>query len=102
MKRSVVDIHPEAILEGRDARDWYFSKSAQAEEAFRIELERAIRLIREAPETWPRYLHGTRRFIFTAFPNSLVYTTDGSLLTGDRNRAREPKTWLLEAAVEVG
>src|SRR3990172_22841 len=54
MKRSVVDIHPEAILEGRDARDWYFSKSAQAEEAFRIELERAIRLIREAPETWPR------------------------------------------------
>jgi hypothetical protein len=56
MKRSVVDIHPEAILEGRDARDWYFSKSAQAEEAFRMELERAIRLIREAPETWPRYL----------------------------------------------
>ena len=95
MKRSVVDIHPEAILEGRDARDWYFSKSAQAEEAFRMELERAIRLIREAPETWPRYLHGTRRFILTAFPYSLVYTTDGShsLVIAIAHANRRPGYW---------
>ena len=95
MKRSVVDIHPEAILEGRDARDWYFSKSAQAEEAFRMELERAIRLIREAPETWPRYLHGTRRFILTAFPYSLVYTTDGSysLVIAIAHANRKPGYW---------
>ena len=95
MKRSVVDIHPEAILEGRDARDWYFSKSAQAEEAFRMELERAIRLIREAPETWPRYLHGTRRFILTAFPYSLVYTTDGSysLVIAITHANRRPGYW---------
>ncbi len=78
MKRSVVDIHPEAILEGRDARDWYFSKSAQAEEAFRIELERAIRLIREAPETWPRYLHGTRRFILAVFLRAVERVLNGS------------------------
>jgi len=75
MSRKIVDLHPEAIAEGREARQWYLSRSTQAEEAFRRELERAIRLIRETPETWPRYLHGTRRIVLTGFPYSIVYTT---------------------------
>lgn len=52
-------------------------------------------LIRETPDTWPRYLHGTRRFILTGFPYSLVYTTDGSysLIIAIAHAKRAPGYW---------
>ena len=58
MSRKIVDLHPEAIAEGREARQWYLSRSTQAEEAFRRELERAIRLIRDTPERGPATFTG--------------------------------------------
>ena len=95
MSRKIVDLHPEAIAEGREARQWYLSRSTQAEEAFRRELERAIRLIRDTPKTWPRYLHGTRRVVLTGFPYSIVYTTDGSysLVLAIAHAKRKPGYW---------
>ena len=95
MSRKIVDLHPEAIAEGREARQWYLSRSTQAEEAFRRELERAIRLIRDTPETWPRYLHGTRRVVLTGFPYSIVYTTDASysLVLAIAHAKRKPGYW---------
>jgi hypothetical protein len=40
--RRVVDVLPQALEEAREARDYYLSKSAAAEEAFRKELEHAV------------------------------------------------------------
>ena len=57
--RRVVDVLPQAIDEAREARNYYLSKSAAAEEAFRKELEHAVGMIREHPGTWPTYVHGT-------------------------------------------
>jgi hypothetical protein len=68
MARRLVDILPQAVSEGRAARDFYLSKSVAVEEAFRLEVERAIALIRDHPETWPTYVLGTRRFILNRFP----------------------------------
>jgi plasmid stabilization system protein ParE len=68
MGRRIVDLHPEAVADGREAREWYQARSAQAAELFRRDLEDAIDRIREAPETWPRYLHGTRRYVLRVFP----------------------------------
>ena len=68
MTRRVVDLHPEAVREDRAAREWYLSRSRQAEDLFPRELDRAIELIRESPETWPRYLHGTRRYVLQVCP----------------------------------
>lgn len=42
MGRRIVDLHPEAIAEGREAREWYRSRNKQAEEFFRLALEQAI------------------------------------------------------------
>ena len=78
MGRRIVDLHPEAIAEGREAREWYRSRSTQAEELFRLALTQAIERIRDSPEAWPHHLHGTRRCLLRAFPYSLVYVTDGS------------------------
>jgi hypothetical protein len=41
MTRHLVDILPQAVNEGREAREFYLSKSAAVEESFRLEIERA-------------------------------------------------------------
>ena len=93
--RRVVDVLPQAIDETREARNYYLTKSAAAEEAFRKELEHAVALIREHPETWPTYVHGTRRFVLHRFPYSLVYRTDGtsSLIIAVAHAKGEPGFW---------
>ena len=95
MTRRLVDILPQAVEEGRQAREFYLSKSSAVEEAFRLELEQAIALIQDHPETWPKYVLGTRRFILNRFPYSLIYTTDGtnSLIVAVAHAKRKPGYW---------
>ena len=95
-KRHVVDVLPQAIEEAREARNYYLSKSPAAEEAFRKELEHAVALIRECPETWPSYVHGTRRFVLRRFPFSVVYRTDdtSSLIVAVAHAKRKPGYWM--------
>ena len=95
MTRRLVDILPQAVNEGREAGEFYLSKSVAVEEAFRLEIERAIALIRDHPDTWPMYVLGTRRFILNRFPYSLVYKTDGtcSLVVAIAHAKRKPGYW---------
>ena len=46
-------IHPEARQDVADGRDWYADHSVLAAERFLDEVDRAVELIREAPERWP-------------------------------------------------
>jgi hypothetical protein len=73
MSRRIVDLHPEAIAEAREARVWYGARSAQAEERFRTELAKAIETIRENPERWPADEDGLRKLRLVGFPYSLLY-----------------------------
>jgi plasmid stabilization system protein ParE len=93
--RRVVDVLPQAVDEAREARNHYRSKSPTVEEAFRQEIERAVALIQGHPETWPTYVHGTRRFVLHRFPYSLVYRTDGtsSLIVAIAHAKRKPGYW---------
>jgi plasmid stabilization system protein ParE len=95
MTRRLVDIIPQAVAEGREAREFYLSKSVAVEEAFRVEIESAIALIRDHPETWPAYVLGTRRYILSRFPYSLVYKTDGtySIIVAIAHAKRKPGYW---------
>lgn len=95
MTRPLVDILPQAVNEGREAREFYISKSAAVEQAFRLEIERAIALIQDHPETWPTYVLGTRRFILNRFPYGLVYKTNGtySLIVAMAHAKRKPGYW---------
>jgi plasmid stabilization system protein ParE len=68
-----VDIHPEAIDEAQAANRWYGERSASAAVAYLAELDLAVEAIAENPEMWPRYVHGTRRYILHRFPFYLVY-----------------------------
>jgi plasmid stabilization system protein ParE len=68
-----LQISPDAVAEARAARLWYAERSEKAGAGFVGELDAAIESIRDAPERWPVYVHGTRRFRMRRFPYLVVY-----------------------------
>ena len=90
-----VDIHPEAIAEAQAANRWYRERSASAAEAYLAELDLAVEAIAENPEMWPRYVHGTRRYILHRFPFYLVYreTADRLEIIAVAHGRRKPGYW---------
>ena len=73
MDHQAIELHPEAIAEARDAREWYAERSSVAADAFMGELDVAIDRICESPDRWASYLHGTRRYLMKRFPYLVVY-----------------------------
>jgi plasmid stabilization system protein ParE len=90
-----VEIHPEAIAEAQAANRWYRERSASAADAYLAELDLAVDAITDSPEKWPRYVNGTRRYIFHRFPFYLVYReTDGKLeIIAVAHGRRKPGYW---------
>jgi len=95
MTRRVVDLHPEAIAEGREARLWYGLRSQTVEDRFRLALRRAIASIRQAPERWPADDVDLRQCRVVGFPYRLIYWTDGesSLVVAIAHNKRRPGYW---------
>ena len=95
MTRRLVEILPQAQEDARNAREFYLSRSAAVEEAFRQELERAVRLIADHAETWPTYVHGTRRFVLNRFPYAVVYRAEAAraLIVAVAHGKRRPGYW---------
>jgi len=75
MARRLVDVHPEAIAETREARLWYRERSPEVEERFRRALLRAVRSVRENPERWPADGDGIRSTPLWGFPFRLLSRT---------------------------
>ena len=73
MNLSPLEIHPDAVAEAQAARQWYESRSDDAARAFVAELDRGIESIRNAPELYPAYMHGTRCYLLRRFPYLLIY-----------------------------
>ena len=63
----------EASEEAEEATRWYRERSGFAEAAFLAEFDHAIAVIMDAPQRWPKYIAGTRRYVFPTFPYSLIY-----------------------------
>jgi hypothetical protein len=95
MTRRVVDLHPEAIAEGREARLWYRLRSQRAEDRFRLALRHAIASIRDAPERWPADAQGLRQYRLRGFPYRLIYWTEGdyTLVVAIAHSKRRPGYW---------
>ena len=60
--------HPLAWREVEEADSWYLSRSYDVSVEFLSELYAAVEEISQAPQRWPKYLHGTRRFVMQRFP----------------------------------
>lgn len=72
-----VEIHPEAVAEARSAREWYETRSDDTARAFLAEIDIGVESVRTAPELYPQYLHGTRRYLLRRFPYLIVYRVVG-------------------------
>jgi toxin ParE1/3/4 len=87
--------HPLAWQELEEADSWYLSHSYEVSLDFLNELYAAVEDIVRAPRRWPKYLHGTRRFVMQRFPFSVVYLDDSELITiiAVAHGKRKPGYW---------
>ena len=61
MPNARISFHPAAAAEVEAAMQWYTERSPVAAQAFAAEVNACVERVREAPDRWPRYVHGTRR-----------------------------------------
>ena len=63
--------------------------------SFLRELDHAIATVTEAPHRWPRYIAGTRRYVFPKFPFSLVYFVEDArvVVVALEAEHKEPGYW---------
>ncbi|HEA70178.1 MAG TPA: type II toxin-antitoxin system RelE/ParE family toxin [Desulfobacterales bacterium] len=73
MDKWTIEFHPDASDEAEAANNWYAERSLLASRSFVSELIHAVDQVVEAPEMWPLYEAGTRRYVFPRFPFSFVY-----------------------------
>jgi len=87
--------HPEAREDFRDTTEWYRSRSPIIAAEFRVTISDAIRDIVQAPQRWPKHLHGTRRFVLSRFPFSITYLDGPDALTivAVGHNKRKPGYW---------
>jgi plasmid stabilization system protein ParE len=92
-----VELHPEAAQEAQAAVEWYRSRSLRAAEVFFRELERAIQVVSDAPDRWPTFIEGTRRFPLRRFPYWVIYRVkrDSLQILAVAHARRKPGYWLL-------
>jgi plasmid stabilization system protein ParE len=95
MPQPVLDVHPDAGAEAEAGVLWYRERSTKVAERFLAELERAVDLIIETPRRWPKYLHGTRRYVLLKFPYSIIYRPSEARITicAVAHAKRRPGYW---------
>jgi plasmid stabilization system protein ParE len=94
-KNKLYRFDPEAWLELEVADDWYRRRSPEASVRFLAAVYDALETIAQLPQSWPRYVHGTRRFILHRFPFSIVYLDepDGVSIVAIAHSKRKPGYW---------
>jgi hypothetical protein len=91
-----LDIHSEVYDEIEGAIRWYNDRSEGLGAQFERELDHAMNCICESPDTWPKYVSGTRRFFLHRFPFAVVYVYDGTRIRvfAVMHLRRKPGYWL--------
>ncbi len=90
-----VVFHPGARDEYCAAYQWYAVIGTEVARAFEEEVERALGLIREAPNRWPRFGTRHRRLVLWRFPYSLVYIPKATCIwiAAVAHASRRPGYW---------
>jgi toxin ParE1/3/4 len=86
---------PQAWLELEAADDWYLQRSPEASVRFLAAVYDALETIVESPQRWPKYVHGTRRFILYSFPFSIIYLDEPAVVSivAVAHSRRRPGYW---------
>lgn len=73
MTAKPLQTHAAALDELKSAVAWYLERSETAANNFVAELDRALDLIVQTPDRWPRGPQATRRFVLQRYPFALIY-----------------------------
>jgi plasmid stabilization system protein ParE len=65
--------HPQAWRELEAADDWYRQQSLETSIRFLSAVYDGLESVAQQPQRWPKYFHGTQRFILYRFPFSIIY-----------------------------
>lgn len=68
-----IKLNPDAAADAEEAASWYAERSALAAKGFLAELDLVLGRVLEAPDRWPQFEMGTRRYVFPRYPFSLIY-----------------------------
>ena len=95
MPQFAVEFHPLAADEAEAAERWYRERNETASARFQRELDRAVDLISERPNTCSRYLLNTRRVLLRRFPFFVVYRVRGDnvQIVAVAHARRRPGYW---------
>ena len=85
----------EADQEVEEHRAWYRERNESAEAGFLGEVDHAIEQVIAAPHQWPRFLSGTRRYVFPKYPFSLIYIVENDTINvvAIAHESRKPGYW---------
>ena len=91
----VLEYLEEAVTEAAAANAWYAARSAAASAGFEAELDIAESAIRDLPNAWPPYEHGTRRFLMRRYPFGVVYRVERTriVIVAVAHGHRRPGYW---------
>jgi plasmid stabilization system protein ParE len=86
---------PQALLELEAADDWYVRRSPEASVRFLAAIYDALETIVQWPQRWPKYVHGTRRFVLYRFPFFIVYLDEPTVVSivAVAHGKRKPGYW---------
>ena len=95
MSRFAVEFHPLAADEVEAAERWYRERNEIASARFQREIDRAVDLISERPNTGSPYLGSTRRVLLRRFPFFVVYRMrgDNAQIVAVAHARRRPGYW---------
>jgi len=98
-----VRLHPEARVELREARKWYYERSPLSATAFAHAVDHAVARIREAPTRYPLAEHGARKIVIQRFPFNVFYrpSPDEIVIVAVAHQKRRPGYWSNRTAVEL-
>jgi len=90
-----VRLHPNARVEVREVRKWYYERSPLSATAFAHAVDTAVSRIVEAPTQYPLADHGTRKLVLQRFPFNIFYLPGESeiVIVAVAHQKRRPGYW---------
>ena len=90
-----IEFHPDVALEIKFSYQWYQNQAEGLGQDYLSELESSMKMIRELPETWPRFQQGFRRFLLSKFPFSVIYqiSINTVYVVAVMHNSRKPGYW---------
>jgi plasmid stabilization system protein ParE len=95
MSNDRIELLAPASTEIEEAFEWYLDRSVRAAHGFLREIDTGLSLIAQNPGLWSPYEAGTRRYLLSKYPYSIIYRVQGELIQviAVAHHKRRPEYW---------